>query len=166
MSQTTGGSALNASDVQSEQPFVQKDNRFLAFVTMNFAVLAVTGMTATFRVIAEEDFSPVDFTLMRNLLALLVSYVWCKVAQHKPFPMFPRDRKQQVLWRCVMGQASYFLIKVTVTMVPLALIMVIWNTCPFFISVIAFLFLSEPISRLEIFAMVLCFCAVVFIAQV
>ena len=48
---------------------------------------------------------------------------------------------------------------------PLALIMVFWQTTPFWVSIMAWYFLGEPVYRLEIIAMVVCFSAVVVIAM-
>ena len=47
---------------------------------------------------------------------------------------------------------------------PLALIMVFWQTNPFWISIVAFFLLKEQIVRLEIIGMMICFTAVVVIA--
>ena len=47
---------------------------------------------------------------------------------------------------------------------PLALVMVFWQTNPFWISIVAFCLLKEPLVRLEIIGMIICFAAVVVIA--
>ena len=49
-------------------------------------------------------------------------------------------------------------------MAPLSIVMVIWQTAPFWVTLIAYFLLGESIMPLEIAAMIVCFGAVVCIA--
>ena len=64
----------------------------------------------------------------------------------------------------ITGQVNFFLLNLAVSMAPLSLVMVIWQMNPFWISIIAFFLLAEPIIMIELVGMVFCFGAVVLIA--
>ena len=72
--------------------------------------------------------------------------------------------KSKILVRCLSGQTNILLLYVAAPMAPLALLMVLWQTNPFWISILAYLMLNEPIMKLEIISMLFCFGAVVVIA--
>ena len=69
-----------------------------------------------------------------------------------------------MLTRCISGQGNFLLLAVAAPLAPLALIMVFWQTSTFWISIVAFLLLKEPIIALEMLSMIICFGAVVVIA--
>ena len=70
-----------------------------------------------------------------------------------------------MFWRFFTGQANFVMLNIAAPLAPLALIMVFWQTTSFWVSIMAWCFLREPIYRLEIIAMVVCFSAVVVIAM-
>ena len=66
--------------------------------------------------------------------------------------------------RTLTGQANFVLLNIAAPLAPLALIMVFWQTAPFWVSVVAFFILRERIFPLEILGMVICFTGVIVIA--
>ena len=50
-------------------------------------------------------------------------------------------------------------------MAPISLIMVVWQTNPFWVYIMAYFILSEPVFFLEIIAIMICFAAVGTIAS-
>lgn len=143
---------------------VRKDNKLLAVVAMNIAAFSTTGMTATYRIVA-SDFHAAEFNLFRNICSLIAACIWCAVQGYNPIKLFPSDKKGVLVTRCLTGQANFLLLALAAPLAPLALIMVFWQTSPFWISIVAFCLLSEPIIPLELIAMVVCFGAVVVIAM-
>ena len=131
---------------------------------MNFHALCITGTSATYRIVAEEGFHVIDFTLFRNLSIFTIALLWCLLVSRNPLKNFPWKHKHQLIWRIITGQADFFLLNLAVTKAPLSLIMVFWQTSPFWISIIAFLFLKEPIVAIELVSMLICFGAVVVIS--
>ena len=130
---------------------------------MNIAAFCNTGLTATYRTIA-EDFHAAEFNLMRNVTGLLASSIWCACYGYSPLRQFPKDKKCALLWRCLTGQANFVLLSLAAPLAPLALIMVFWQTNPFWISLIACCLLGERIVPLELVSIFLCFAAVIVIA--
>ena len=62
------------------------------------------------------------------------------------------------------GLANFYLLNSAVTMAPLALVMVIWQMNPFWITIIAYFLLSEQIILIELIGIFISFGAVVMIA--
>ena len=78
--------------------------------------------------------------------------------------MFPWDKKGYLIVRTLAGQANFVLLNIAAPLAPLALIMVFWQTTPFWVSIVAFFLLREPVIPLEILGMVICFTGVIVIA--
>ena len=142
---------------------MRKDNKLLAIVAMNIAAFSTTAMTATYRIVG-RDFHAAEFNLLRNMISLIAACIWCACSGYNPLKLFPSDKKGILLTRCLSGQANFLLLNLAAPLAPLALIMVFWQTSPFWISIVAFCWLSEPIIPLELVSMVLCFSAVIVIA--
>ena len=67
-------SSQSAVDNQDDEP-VHKDNRLVAIIAMNFGAICVTGMTASYKLIADE-YHVVELTLLRNVTGLVFACVW------------------------------------------------------------------------------------------
>ena len=132
---------------------------------MNIAALSNTGLTATYRIIAEQGFHPADFNLIRNFWSLFLSLIWCYFIGVNPLNSLPKDKRGYMVLRCLSGQGNFVLLNMAAPLAPISLIMVMWQTSPFWISIVAFCMLSEPIIPLEVVAMMICFGAVITIAM-
>ena len=141
------------------------DNRCKAIFAMNLSALSTVFMTATWKVIAVEGFSIVDFSLLRNIAALAGGLIWCHMSGLNPLKNFPWDRSNAFFWRCLTGHLYFIFMNAATPLAPISLVMVITQTCPFWISLIAYFALGEPIIALEIISMIVCFMAVIVIAS-
>ena len=113
---------------------------------------------------ADEGVSIVEFTFLRSLSTFLVSIVWNLSVCTNPFKAFPWDHKWTLCIRSISGHASFALFNYIVPLAPLSLIIIIFNTSPFWISLIACMFIREQMLCIEVVMMVICFCAVIVIA--
>ena len=136
----------------------------LAVIAMNIATFSATGTAATYRTIAREGFHPAELNLMRNSIAFFVSIIWCYFTDTNPFNAFPTEKKLPLLIRMTMGQSAFLFTNIAASLIPLSILFICRQTSPFWTSILAFLALREPISPLEVFAICLCFGAVVLIA--
>lgn len=141
-----------------------KDNKLLALIMINIQAVCPTFITGLFRIVAKEGFHQADFNLYRNVLALIVAIVWCLIAKVNPFKDVPRNRIKNVFGRMFFGQANFVLMTLAAPLAPISLIMVIWQTNPFWISLFAFCLFGEKIMCVEIIGIVICFSAVAVIA--
>ena len=131
---------------------------------MNLCNICVTGMTASFRTIEEEGFHPADFHLIRSTLSIVLAAVWCACSGINPIKQFPSTKKSPLFWRTFSGQINFVLLILAAPLAPVSLIMLFYQTQPFWISISAFCVLRERIHCCEIIGMVICFSAVVVIA--
>ena len=153
------------SETEAEEASVHKDRRCRAIMAMNFAALSTTGMMASFKYIAAEGYHAADFNLLRNVVGLLITTIWTRVLIGlNPFKTFPLHYKGWMLVRLVCGQANFILLNVASTLASISLTLVIWQTSPFWISILAYFLLNESIYRIEIVSKLICFGAVILIA--
>ena len=68
------------------------------------------------------------------------------------------------MWRSLAGQTNFFIINVCVQLLPLSLLVILFQTNPFWITILSFVFNNEPIIPREIIGMVICFLGVVIIS--
>ena len=78
--------------------------------------------------------------------------------------MFPRDKKYSLLFRSIGGHLNFFLMSIGVSMLPMSLAIVCFMSSPFWVSIIARIWLKEKIILLEIIGMIICFSMVGAIA--
>ena len=76
----------------------------------------------------------------------------------------PHNRKYLVI-RSLAGQLSYYLITLTMDMIPLSTIFIIFNTNQFFASALSFFINKEPIFKSEVFSMLVCFLCVYMLSE-
>ena len=131
---------------------------------MNIAQIFNASAGASFKIIAAEDFNVIEFTLFRNVSSFLVAGVWLYLASYNPIKLFPSQDKLALFCRIMTGQFNFFLLNLAISMAPLTLVTVFYQTSPFWITIIAYYMLGEPIFKLEILSMIICFSAVVAIA--
>ena len=66
---------------------------FVAIIAMNGAAVFLTGMVSSYRVLDEGGFALADYILIRNIIALLVSSIWCAVYRINVWKTFPSENK-------------------------------------------------------------------------
>ena len=75
----------------------------------------------------------------------------------------PILERKLLLYRATLGWLITFLINACLTMIPFTLLVILFQTSPFWTSIMGYKFNGEPLYTVEIVGMVLCFIAVVFI---
>ena len=128
-------------------------------------MIFIVASIASFKVIADDGFDPTEFVLMRCVSAFPIALIWCIILGHNPLKLFPWDNKWTLVWRCLTGHIKFFLLNWGVSMAPVSIIMVTFQTNPFWISLTARLWLKEPIILLELLGMCICFAMVGVIAS-
>lgn len=67
--------------------------------------------------------------------------------------------------RCIIGQTCFVMFTYSLTMIPLSISMLLFQTAPFWTSILGYFINREPIQRIEYVAMILCFIGVAAIAS-
>ena len=133
-------------------------------LTINLFAISITVLGVLYKAVAVEGVSIIEFTFFRSVSALIIATIWNLAVCTNPFRAFPWAQKWTLFFRIISGQSSFALFNLAVPLAPLSLIIIVFNTNPFYISLIACLFLKEPLLCLEVIAMVVCFGAVIVIA--
>ena len=64
----------------------------------------------------------------------------------------------------ITGQLNFLGLNIAASLAPISLVYVFFQTNPFWTSMIAFFALGEPLFKLELLAMFICFSSVIVIA--
>ena len=142
----------------------KKNNTCLAVIAINICAISLTVMSLLYKIVAVDGVSIVEFTFFRSVSAGIIACIWNATVCMNPFKQFPSDWKWTLFIRVVAGHTGFALFNLAVPLAPLSLIIILFNTSPFWISIIGCLFLKENLMCLEAIAMVICFGAVVVIA--
>ena len=81
--------------------------------------------TVCYKIIGPEGFAVVDFCLLRNISALIISYGWCRYSGYSVGELFPTHMKYMFIVRCFIGTMCVFLHITATPMAPLSLIMIL-----------------------------------------
>ena len=132
---------------------------------MNLFCLITTTVSCIFKNLAagEDGVSNMDFAVFRSLLGLfcISFFVWYK--KSKPWIELPRKHYCKMLLRSFGGTWGFILFYYVITILPLTLTTVVFQTNPFWMSVVAVCFLKEKIMTVELIGMFFCFGGVVMV---
>ena len=122
----------------------KKDNRFLAIVAMNAFAVFVTCVSVFFKYANRYGVSPWEFQLYRSFIMLVLSVPMLLFNKVNPF----RDtfgKFKVVVLRCVVGQALFMGFVYAITIIPLSLHIILWQTNPFWASLLGYFINKEPV---------------------
>lgn len=104
----------------------RQDNRCVAAVAMNMSTICNTALMATFKHIAKEGFSAIDYNVCRNVVGAIICFVMGNSQGYNPIMKFPFSKKWYMLGRCLSGQANFVLVNIAVTLAPISMVLVLW----------------------------------------
>ena len=119
---------------------------------------------AAFKQVNDKGFNPTEFVLLDCLAELPFSTVWCLIVGFNPLKMFPWEKKWSLFWRIFFGHINFFLFNLGASVAPISISMICFNTNTFWITIIARIWLKEPIFLLEFIGMLICFGMIAAIA--
>lgn len=133
---------------------------------MNIYCIANTGQCILYKILSTRGIDLLEYTLFRNLTIMSIVIVLLIVQKRDPieagFAMGPMEKKM-LLGRAVLGYVITILINLSLTMIPFSLIVIIFQTAPFWTSILSYWINGEKIMMNEIVGMGLCFIAIVII---
>ena len=127
---------------------------------INIYCIVFVAMQASYKKAARDGLHIIDYTLIRGIVACVVSALLCMSARINPWKEFPWAKKHYLLLRGLSGHGFYTMMALAVMMAPISVVTVLQNTSPFWISIVAYFLLREPIYRHEIIGTVVCFASV------
>ncbi len=130
---------------------------------MNLQSLFAAFVAIIFKYVNKQGVSFIEFMLFRNVFNFFTNLGVLKLYNYNPL----KDTNGQLDWviyRGLTGQLCFFLFLISVSLLPLSLHMIIYQTSPFWTSILAYWLNGEKVQMVEYFAMALCFTGVVAIA--
>lgn len=151
-------------DPQEVPPVSSKDNRAKAIVCMNICAISSAAVGVLWKILVARNVQIFEFMLTRSVVNAIVFTGMIRLKGLSPI----KDTNKQVNWlysRAIIGQVSFCMFLLATSLLPLCLIMIIFQTSPFWTSILALWINSEPIYRFEYVAMAFCFAGVIGIAM-
>ena len=90
--------------------------------------------------------------------------LWCYKLNPLGSSDFPKKKRVLTHVRNFLGNTGFCLWNINVTLVPISTLMIIFNTNPFWVSIMGYFFNKEKIASFEFFGMVICFAGIIVIA--
>ena len=147
----------------SKAPVKSKDNRVKAIIWMNIFTLCASIVNILFKYISRYGVSVLEFFLWRNVFNLFASFIVVKI--HKVDVREVTNR--QLMWivlRAVVGNTCFVMINYSLTLNSMSIQSILFQTNPFWTSIMAVFLLRENVKLYEYIAMGICFLGVVGIA--
>ena len=143
---------------------VVKDSKAKAILFMNLMALGAVGQNIFFKLAASKGAQVSDYQVLRNASIFVVASLQLACSRINPIKAFPwSDKKWVLFWRCVAGQLVFFLFNICLTLVPLTLQQIVFQTGTFWTSILAFCVFGERLIALELVSMTICFIGMIVI---
>lgn len=137
-------------------------NRPKAILCINiFTVFQFMFMLCSKHVITLNQINGVDYLLIRSLTCLAVHAVSVLVCRQGV--RFPREDLKWVLVRNAAGTMTVLTLLYALQYLPMGIYQIIYNTSPFWASLLGFLILGERLRKVEIIAMVFSFVFIILL---
>ena len=141
----------------------KEDSKVRGIIFMNLFCFLLTVNNCIFKNLAKEGVSNLDFAVFRPLVALFCITLYNWYLGVNPVKALPRKHYVKMVIRSLLGTWGFILWFYIITMMPLTLATVIFQTNPFWMTILAICFLQEKIMIVEIIAMVLSFGGVIMV---
>jgi drug/metabolite transporter (DMT)-like permease len=138
-------------------------NRKKAIIFINlFAILQFLYMVIVKFTFSSSEINGIDLALARTVSGFLVSVF---LVQFLGLSLkIPPGEKKTMFIRAAVGTFGFVSYVYCIKYLPLGLLMIIYNTAPFWSSLLSFLFLGETLQKYEVIAMILGFSGIVIVA--
>jgi len=130
-------------DTEEQNPPKIQDNRLRAVIAMNVFCLLRTAVSISFKYLVAEGVNVLEFTVARNIMLLLVCIPLVRYYEQVPWRVFPKKWVPILFVRMTSGQLGFTLMAVCVSLIPLSLVMVLFQTSPFWAAGLAYFINKE-----------------------
>ena len=115
---------------------------------------------------SERGVDLLEYTFFRNLMILIMSIGLLYAQSRNPIDAgfaMTESKKKVLLMRAFLGYVITLLINMCLTMIPFSLLVILFQTSPFWTSILSYYYNGEPLYKMELAGMLMCFLAVVII---
>lgn len=138
-------------------------NRTKAIIQMNLFCITCIFYQACAKK-ATATIHVMDLCLARTLINLLFSIVILNISGKNVIKDVPRQAFPLIILRSTTGLIGFTTLVYSIEILPLFIFQIIYNTSPFWTGILAYIFVKEDISKIQIFCMFGCFVGVVFLS--
>ena len=111
----------------------------------------------------QDSMSAYELSFFRSIFNLMASSLYLKLAGDSLRDNIDHTNWKILLIRCISGSICFLFFVVCVEYLPLAIFFVIYNAVPFFVALMACLWLKEVITIVEVAAMVGAFSGILMV---
>ena len=119
-----------------------------------------------YKIMSERGVDLLEYTFFRNLMILIMSIGLLYAQSRNPIDAgfaMTESKKKILLMRAFLGYVITLLINMCLTMIPFSLLVILFQTSPFWTSILSYYYNGEPLYKMELAGMLMCFLAVVII---
>ena len=145
-----------------------KNSQTKAVIMMNIFCLANTIQCVLYKIMSERGVSLLEYTLFRNLTIMGICCILLYLQDRNPLTegqAMSEEVKKKLLFRAFLGFTVTLLTNACLSLIPFSLLVIIFQTSPFWTSLLSYKFNNEPLYAVEIVGMILCFVVVCFITM-
>jgi drug/metabolite transporter (DMT)-like permease len=128
-----------------------------------FAITAVIYQACAKKATKELEVNVLDLCLMRTAINLFFSIIILNIAKKNIFKDVPKEHRKTLFYRCCFGLLGFTTMVYSVELIPIFIMQIIYNTSPFWTSILAHLYLGEKVTNLEKACIFGSFLGVIFI---
>lgn len=109
-----------------------------------------------------NNIAPLDFMLVRTITCLVIHGICCIL--YNQTPKYPTEDKLWIVARNCGGTVTVLSLFYGIKFLPIGVFQILYNTAPFWASLLGFIFLNERLKFVEVVAMITSFLLIIIIA--
>ena len=113
----------------------------------------------------QDKVSLLEYTVLRNLMILSIAMLIMRKSDTDLLSAVPSDRQFALYGRALCGFSVSFLLNASLELIPFSLLVIIYQTNPFWTSLLSYFFNGEKVHAIEITSMLMCFICVIIIEE-
>ena len=163
--------SVEASTKTDDAPVVEEkemDAQTKGVLMINFYCIANTAQCVLYKIMSTRGVDLLEYTLFRNLTIIAIAIFLLIRQRRDPVQAgisMDMSTRKKLLLRAFLGYVITLLINMCLTMISFSLLVILFQTSPFWTSLLSYYYNGEPILMVEIAGMTACFVAVMIITM-
>ena len=157
----------HASPSEVREPLLEKKNLTMlnAFLLANLLMIIYMLVQAITKIVltSQDALSGYELAFFRSLMNLFLSSVYLGVTGDSLTKDISADNRWILLMRCLSGSICFLCMVLAIEYIPLSIFFVVLNATPFVICLLAWVWLNDLITGVEIFSMCGAFAGIVLV---
>lgn len=162
---------VEVATTTGEAPVVKEkemESQTKGVLMINFYCIANTAQCVLYKIMSTRGVDLLEYTLFRNLTIIAIAIFLLVRQRRDPVQAgiaMDHETRKKLLLRAFLGYVITLLINMCLTMISFSLLVILFQTSPFWTSLLSYYYNGEPILMVEIAGMTACFVAVIIITM-